>query len=279
MNLSVKKIPNEIFFEQVMEEINSGESVRIRVTGRSMMPTFRDRKDEIVLSPFNKEELKVGDVVLFNRGDTICVHRIIARKGDKLIIRGDGNAHKAYEPCTVDDVMAIVTGGTMYGGKPFTVQDKKWKANTSMVLKHHSKFAVWHRISAVLRRYPLSILVLAVLLYLSFFKPLHPILPDVDNSDKILHFLMYLGVGLTFWTEWLKGHSFAFGSMLRGSIFCLFFPVVLGGLIELGQEYITEYRSGDVWDFVSNVAGSLVATILAAALIIPLGRFILKRRK
>lgn len=277
--MDVKKIPNEIFFEQLMAEIADGESVRIRVTGRSMMPTFRDKVDDIVLSPFDKDALKVGDVVLFNRGDTICVHRIISRTGNRLVIRGDGNQHRAYEPCTVDDVMAIVTAGTMYGGRPFTVEDAKWKANTRLVLKHHAKFAVWHRISAVLRRYPLSIMVLAALLYLSFFHPSKPILPDMENSDKYLHALMYFGLSLTFWFEWLKGHAFAKRSLLRGSVFCFIFPIVLGALIELGQNYLTQYRSGEWMDCAANVGGAVLALLFAVCVLAPLGRLYIKRRK
>lgn len=271
--METKQIPNEIFFEQLMAEINDGESVRIRVTGRSMMPTFHDKVDYIVLSPFDKDALKVGDVVLFNRGDTICVHRIIARKGERLIIRGDGNRHKAYEPCTVNDVMAIVTAGTMYGGLDFTVEDRKWKVNTSMLLRFHRFFAVWHTISAVLRRYHWSILVSVLLLYLSFFQPDQPILPDVDNSDKYLHALMYFGVSSTFWFEWLRGHGYERKSMLRGSLYCFLFPMVLGGLTELGQTYLTDYRSGEWLDFVANVCGVFAAALFAYAVIIPFAKF------
>lgn len=269
----VRKISNDVFFAQVMEFLRQGESATIMVSGRSMSPTFKDGVDKITISPFNPSELKKGDVVLFNRGDTICVHRIIKRKGDRLIIRGDGNGIKALEYARVTDVMGIITAGTMYGGRPFKTTDRLWKWNTSMIFNFFPALAVWHRIRFIVRRYPLSLLTFAVLLYLSLFNPAGRHLPSFENSDKVAHVAMYFAVSLVFWCEWLRNHQLNGLTYRRGLLRCLLFPIVTGGLLELFQEYCLDYRGGDVLDFAANCVGSLLALLMAFIALVPILRW------
>lgn len=272
MTASIRKIPNEIFFAQVMELLEEGQNVTIQVSGRSMSPTFKDGVDKIVISPFKAEDLEKGDVVLFNRGDTICVHRIIRRKGDKLVIRGDGNSLKALEYARTKDVMGLITGGTMFGGIRFSVSDRKWKLNTRFVLTFAPLLALWHRVKFIVRRYPLSVLTFCILLYLSIFNPVGKELPSFENSDKLAHILMYFGVSSVFWFEWLHRHELSGKTYLKGLVRCLALPVLLGVLLELFQEYCLAYRDGDFMDVVANCIGTLLALILSFGLTVPVIR-------
>lgn len=253
----------------LLEHISEGDSVRVTATGRSMMPTFRPDRDVLVLSPVTADELCVGDVVFFNRGGSVCVHRIIRRDGDKLVIRGDGNPHRALEYARVSDVFARVSAGTMKGGHEFTVNDDRWKSNTAFVMRHHLLLSAVRRVLRVIWNYPLSLLVLTALLYLSFFDPETSPLPELNISDKIIHAVMYAGVSAVFWLEWIWVHRKAAASRVKGLFFCFLFPVFLGGLIELGQEYLTEVRSGDIYDFFANCFGSSVAMIFALLVMEP----------
>lgn len=272
MSTSVRKIPNEIFFAQVMELLGEGQNVTIQVSGRSMSPTFKDQVDKIIVSPFNADELKKGDVVLFNRGDTICVHRIIKRKGDRLVIRGDGNSMKALEYAKTSDVMGLITGGTMYGGRKFSVSDKLWNFNTRFILSCFPLIALWHRVKFIVCRYPLSLLTFCVLLYLSVFNPSNKDFPSFENSDKVAHIIMYFGVSMVFWFEWLYRHALSKNTFKKGLVRCLLFPILLGGLLELLQEFCLEYRSGDLLDFAANCVGSLLALIASVGITIPIIR-------
>ncbi|MDD2595158.1 MAG: hypothetical protein PHD11_05000 [Bacteroidales bacterium] len=120
-------IPNNIFFSEVESMIKEGQKVRIKVIGTSMQPTFRHSRDEIVLSSFEPMQLLPLSVVLFNRTPSSkCVHRIVRRNGDILFIRGDGN-YGSFEIANVEDVTALVVGGTMRDGRPFSINDLKWK--------------------------------------------------------------------------------------------------------------------------------------------------------
>ena len=57
------------------------------------------------------------------------------------------------------------------------------------------------------------------------------------------------------------------GHLLIGGILC---PIIMGGLIELAQAYLTTCRSGDIYDFFCNslgvVLGCLIGLILRAIL-------------
>lgn len=267
---NIRKIPNELFFEHVLSMIGEGENVTIMVSGHSMTPTFVDAVDKIVISPFDADSLKVGDVVLFDRGDQLCVHRIIERNGDDLVIRGDGNSLTALEKVKVGAVKGLITGGTMKGGKPFTINDPSWTRQTEFIRKYAKPLAKWHRLKSIASRYPFSIIVLCLLLFLSFMNTSGFSLPKAHYADKWGHFIMYLGTSCVFWLEWLKSHRLDRPSVLKGSLFCVLFPILLGGLIEVGQNYLTVIRSGEMLDFIANTVGVLVGIPLSLHVLYPL---------
>jgi VanZ family protein len=72
--------------------------------------------------------------------------------------------------------------------------------------------------------------------------------------DKLAHALMFLGVsGVIFFDD---TRYFRQTTTLRRIFFGSFlFPVFFGGIIEIGQEYATSYRSGDWVDFLFDVMG------------------------
>jgi signal peptidase I len=102
----MKKIPNNIFFDEVARLIEQGEAVTISVRGTSMTPFLRDGRDRVVLTPFSDEDLVRGAVVLFRYRDRHLLHRIIKRTGEQIKIQGD--ALFTTEAATVSDVVAVV---------------------------------------------------------------------------------------------------------------------------------------------------------------------------
>ncbi|MFC1948011.1 S24/S26 family peptidase [Chloroflexota bacterium] len=73
------------------EVLNKGASFRFCARGWSMMPFIRNG-DVITISPVLQGPPRLGDVVAyvrFNAG-SLVVHRIIARRGSTLVIKGDG---------------------------------------------------------------------------------------------------------------------------------------------------------------------------------------------
>lgn len=134
------------------------------------------------------------------------------------------------------------------------------------------------RFRHIVTHYPLSMAVVALLLYLSFFNPNKHELPDVNITDKFVHALMYFGVTSAFWMEWIIAHRNRKASSLLGFVWCFVLPLILGGVIELGQEYLTTFRSGDWLDMAANCAGTVLATVFALFVMKPVIRNISNKK-
>ena len=101
-----KKIySNAQFFPEVARILSEGTSVTLRVQGSSMLPFIHGSEDRVILEKADKVAL--GDILLCNVGDHYVIHRLIARKGDQLLLMGDGNSY-GKETCTLADVAGKV---------------------------------------------------------------------------------------------------------------------------------------------------------------------------
>ena len=117
-----------------------------------------------------------------------------------------------------------------------------------------------------LKKYWISILIIAIVLVLCFIKLSDiPVQAPMPDFDKLVHVLMLGGVaGAIFFDnsyyfrKRVSGKSIIWGSFV--------FPIVLGGLIEIGQKYLTTYRSGDWWDFWADIVGIICAYLICLAI-------------
>lgn len=121
-----------------------------------------------------------------------------------------------------------------------------------------------------LKKYPFSLLLIAVVIYLSFFKPPSINIPPIPHFDKLVHFCMYGGVSGMLWIEFLLNHRKERKKSLKhawiGAVLC---PIVLSGIIELAQENLTSYRGGEWSDFLANTCGVSVATLISYYILRP----------
>ncbi len=92
---------------------------------------------------------------------------------------------------------------------------------------------------------------------------------DVPLFDKWAHFVMYGGLSCAIWFDICR-HRLRLSTM-NIVLLTIVYPVVLGGLMELGQAYLTTCRSGDWWDFVADSIGVFIA--------IPIGVLMRKVRR
>lgn len=128
----MKEIPQHISFAEVERIIREeNKPVKIMVQGTSMSPYFQSEKDYVIVSPPPEDilgKISRGDIILFNIGDDIHLHRIIHYFGTLLEIRGDGMyGKKNISKITGSDIIGIVTEGTYRGGKPFRTDSLGWK--------------------------------------------------------------------------------------------------------------------------------------------------------
>lgn len=114
-----------------------------------------------------------------------------------------------------------------------------------------------------LKKYPISLTVIAIVIYLSFFKPPTMEISKIPNMDKLVHLCMYGGVSGMLWIEFLRNHRKYDEVMWHAWIGAVLCPILMGGAIELLQEYCTTYRGGDWFDFLANSSGVVLATLFA----------------
>lgn len=139
-----------------------------------------------------------------------------------------------------------------------------YKNNCSFV----SVFKIKYLMLYYLRKYPLTWTVIAVILYLSFFKPPQTDMEEIPGIDKIAHICMYGGLCFLQWIEYLRIHStIHWKKIISGAIV---FPIALSGCIELVQTYCTEHRGGEWMDFAANTTGILLAALVGYYILRPI---------
>lgn len=120
-----------------------------------------------------------------------------------------------------------------------------------------------------LKKYPISLILILVVIYLSFFKPPSVEAAKIPGLDKVVHFCMYGGLSGMLWIEFLRSHNRYDSPMWHAWIGAVLCPIAMSGLIELLQQYCTSYRSGDWFDFIANSCGVIAATLIAFFIIRP----------
>jgi len=116
-----------------------------------------------------------------------------------------------------------------------------------------------------LRRYPLSIMCIALIWYLSiWFMPPDSPLNDVAFIDKWTHFVMYGGTCSVIWVEYIRSHE----GLNAWRLFLLAWlaPVMMSGIIELVQAYCTTNRAGEWLDFAANTVGCTIGAAIGMAI-------------
>jgi len=111
------------------------------------------------------------------------------------------------------------------------------------------------------RHYPISLFVAAAIVVVSLIPIPEVPIQDVPLYDKWAHFVMYGVLSLIVWREYVRHHQPVVWSAALFS--ALLLPILLGGLLELAQAYLTTCRSGDWLDFIANTIGAFLGTSLA----------------
>ncbi len=109
------------------------------------------------------------------------------------------------------------------------------------------------------KRYPFSLLLALCIVVVSLVPIPETPLEDIPFYDKWTHFLMYGTLSLVVWWEYLRrGERVKWTEAVAVAVVA---PVVLSGLLELAQAYLTTCRSGDWLDFAANSVGVALASL------------------
>jgi VanZ family protein len=114
----------------------------------------------------------------------------------------------------------------------------------------------------ILKKYWISATLVVTILILCFIKvgPV-PELEEMTDFDKLVHLVMFMGIsGVVFFdsSSYLR-EKISFRRLLLGSFL---FPLFLGGAIEIFQDLLTTYRSGDWRDFLFDGIGVFIGIII-----------------
>ena len=113
----------------------------------------------------------------------------------------------------------------------------------------------------LLRRYPMTLLCLALVWYLSLFIVIPETrMNNVPFIDKWTHFVMYGGTCTVMWWEYLRCHRRLVGWKLF--LYAWLGPVLVSGLLELIQKYCTTTRQGEWLDFAANSTGVTLGAVI-----------------
>ena len=112
-----------------------------------------------------------------------------------------------------------------------------------------------------LKRYPISLFLTLAVVALSVLPIGAPeVARDVPLADKWVHMVMYFVLSVAVGWELRRGHSRLPLWQLLLCGFCL--PALLGGALELVQNYCTTYRSGEWLDFAADSIGAAVGFVI-----------------
>lgn len=111
-----------------------------------------------------------------------------------------------------------------------------------------------------------SVIITLLLFYITLApNPLPRIEPPFSHVDKLVHVAMMLVVSLIYTFDYTRRERQHMLS-LPVSLWVLFITVALGGFIELAQGTDLINRGCDVWDFVADSVGSVIAFAIARPL-------------
>jgi hypothetical protein len=92
------RVQSSVFHLLTSDLIAGGYGLRFQAMGRSMLPAIQD--GEIVhVKPVPRDMLRIGDIVLLRTGTEFRAHRIIRKRGQFFITRGDSGVDTDGEIC------------------------------------------------------------------------------------------------------------------------------------------------------------------------------------
>lgn len=110
----------------------------LRVTGLSMLPAIRPGDvlsiERVELSDGGADELRPGQIILYNRNGRLTAHRIVSRSGGYLVTRGD-RLPTCDPPVRASEVIGRVAG-IKRNGRVVNPDQSFLQRITALVLRH-----------------------------------------------------------------------------------------------------------------------------------------------
>ena len=147
-------VPLEQLAPIMSECLAQGQEVVLTVTGNSMSPFLRDKKDQVVLVACDPEALQPGDVPLFRRrSGRYVLHRIVERDDGVTCTRW---GQEEAMPSRCDSLRYTMLGDAQWRKEPdiapdqiiacataFISRGKRWECDSDAYIRNRMR---WHRL-------------------------------------------------------------------------------------------------------------------------------------
>jgi signal peptidase I len=94
-NETINRAQIELYLDKVVINIENAGIGRYAATG-SMLPTLNENTKGIRIVPKNEEEIRIGDIVTFEKDGELIIHRVMEKGEDEqgiyFVTRGDNAA-------------------------------------------------------------------------------------------------------------------------------------------------------------------------------------------
>lgn len=115
-----------------------------------------------------------------------------------------------------------------------------------------------------LKTYPLSTLLVVIIWCICLLPLPETPLDDVTLIDKWVHIAMFFVLTMTVGHEYFHSHRQTWS--VAGIAFrAWLLPTLMGGMVELAQEWLTTCRTGDWIDFAADSVGTIIGFALCTA--------------
>ena len=155
-NTDLTKVPATELFEAIKQTLSEGYDVEFTVTGNSMWPILCDKRDRVIISACNAQEIKPGDTVLYCPiPEKYLLHRVTNMKDGKFRAAGDGNCF--YDgtfstDCIVAKVTVYTRKGKKYSADSFVM--KLWSFGWRILFPVRKiLLSILHKISGLKKRF------------------------------------------------------------------------------------------------------------------------------
>lgn len=101
-------IENNNLIELQRELIQNRVIKYITVVGKSMVPILIP-DDKVFINPYNGENIKKKDIIVFTKNNKLIIHRIVEIQGKHIITKGD-NSPKADGIINENSILAVASG-------------------------------------------------------------------------------------------------------------------------------------------------------------------------
>lgn len=139
---------NSISYEEYLAQNGSMTYTNV---GVSMLPLLRQGRDLFILKKKGPERCRVGDVVLYRRGEKYVLHRVVEVREKDYVILGDNCVAREYG-ITDGDVIAVMTG-FVRSGKEHSVTEPGYRLYSSVWMRTEKPRVFLKRGRAWLRRH------------------------------------------------------------------------------------------------------------------------------